>query len=838
MQSTVNYLWHTDDLLGQGATASVYKARNKKSGELVAVKVFNTASYLRPREVQVREFEVLRKLNHQNIVKLFAVEETGGSRQKVLVMEYCSSGSLLSVLESPENAFGLPEEEFLVVLRCVVAGMNHLRENGIVHRDIKPGNIMRLMGEEGQSIYKLTDFGAARELDDDEKFVSVYGTEEYLHPDMYERAVLRKPQQKTFGVTVDLWSIGVTLYHAATGSLPFVPFGGPRRNKEMMYRITTEKPAGAIAGTQRRENGPLEWSYTLPVTCRLSTGLQSQLVPILANILEVEQAKCWGFDQFFAETSDILQRVVVHVFSLSQAALHRVYIHAHNTVAIFLEAVYKQTSVAPQHQEYLFEGHVCVLEPSLSAQHITHTTASSPLTLFSMASETPKGLAFRDPAQDIPKFFPKVDLQADYSTAKSVLGAGYQALWLARALLAGQELMLRGLYWFVETLQVTCRRTLEVTRMALLFLSSSLGTERFSSVAGMPEMQELKRITELRSKLRALAEALSRCSHNITETQTSLSTLSSELMKNRDQVLADRSIQQIQCCLDKMNLIYKQFKKSRMRPGLGYNEEQIHKLDKVNFGHLAKRLLQVFQEKCVQKYQTSLVTHGKWMREVHETRNHLRMVSCSVAAFNTEAQGAQEGLGKLLDQLSHQLLQDRTKEAQVSAPPTAPHPSPALMDLVLHMQELCEEMKLLAFDLQDNNRIIEGAGPDAGGCPISSAYLSPGQQLGDVTSITFHCLSAGSSPAGPGVPGHLCQATAWAELCVSHRLRYGSSVPRACVAKAGRRWGRRDVNHSRRPAHPPPWVYRPSLLREQKRRPLGVPPGDWVRRPNFSLLSS
>lgn len=61
-----------------------------------------------------------------------------------------------------------------------VQGMNHLRENGVVHRDIKPGNIMRQVGEDGKSIYKLTDFGAARELEDDEKFVSIYGTEEYL----------------------------------------------------------------------------------------------------------------------------------------------------------------------------------------------------------------------------------------------------------------------------------------------------------------------------------------------------------------------------------------------------------------------------------------------------------------------------------------------------------------------------------------------------------------------------------------------------------------------------------------------------------------------------------
>lgn len=56
----------------------------------------------------------------------------------------------------------------------------------------------------------------------------------HQHPDMYERAVLRKEHQKKYGATVDLWSIGVTFYHAATGSLPFRPFEGPRRNKEVM----------------------------------------------------------------------------------------------------------------------------------------------------------------------------------------------------------------------------------------------------------------------------------------------------------------------------------------------------------------------------------------------------------------------------------------------------------------------------------------------------------------------------------------------------------------------------------------------------------------------------
>ena len=91
----------------------------QRSGETYAVKTFNHISHMRPLTVQMREFEVLQKLKHENIVRLLAIEEESGSGSKVLVMELCTGGSLYGMLDDPSNANGLEEREFIKVVKHV-----------------------------------------------------------------------------------------------------------------------------------------------------------------------------------------------------------------------------------------------------------------------------------------------------------------------------------------------------------------------------------------------------------------------------------------------------------------------------------------------------------------------------------------------------------------------------------------------------------------------------------------------------------------------------------------------------------------------------------------------
>ncbi|XP_074523004.1 inhibitor of nuclear factor kappa-B kinase subunit epsilon [Halichoeres trimaculatus] len=697
--STPNYLWSIQDVLGQGATASVYKARNKRSGELVAVKVFNAVSYHRPHEVQMREFEMLRKLNHSNIVRLFTVEELP-TKQKVLVMEFCSGGSLLSLLEEPENSFGLPETEFLTVLQCVVQGMNHLRENGVVHRDIKPGNIMRQVGEDGRSVYKLTDFGAARELEDDEKFVSIYGTEEYLHPDMYERAVLRKPHLKSYGVNVDLWSIGVTFYHAAAGSLPFIPFGGPRRNKPTMFKITTEKPMGAIAGVQRVADGPIEWSYNLPHSCQLSQGLTVQLVPVLAGILEADQERCWGFDQFFTATTDILQRQPVHLFSLQQAQAHCIYIHHYDTVSVFFEEVASQTGIGVQLQHLLYLGHDLPLEGNMKVVNLPSTSKAKPLILLSYGPEANSSLPFREP--ETPVIPSKFDAVADYNFSKVIVGVVHQYLRIIQLLHSHRELLLQGYYSYMMRLRRECGEAKHSIAMITVRLQSCLNVEHRLQTLGhhAPENQGSGDGSQ---KLQLVHQHLPIYASGIQEFQNRLDHLQIEQAKLAETLANDKSCQKMEMLLQKIKAINQHYRKDRLNGKLGYNDEQIHKFEKIHLSSHIKRVKSLFREDCVQKYKELLTSTRTWSSVLLEMQTRLQDFGSFSTGLLADLEMSNQRQNKALDRMLSNLQTGRA----------AQHPGVTTRDkdqMVSRMHHLKEEMEILVQELQFNNSVIESLG--------------------------------------------------------------------------------------------------------------------------------
>ncbi|XP_076033468.1 I-kappaB kinase epsilon isoform X2 [Oratosquilla oratoria] len=426
LRGSANYVWCTTSVLGKGATGAVFQGVNRHTGEPVAVKTFNQLSHMRPHEVQMREFEVLQKVNHENIVKLLAIEEEQEGRGRVIVMELCTGGSLFNILDDPENSYGLEESEFLLVLQHLAAGMKHLRDNNLVHRDLKPGNIMKFIDVDGSTIYKLTDFGAARELQDDQQFMSLYGTEEYLHPDMYERAVLRKPVGKTFGVRVDLWSIGVTLYHVATGQLPFRPYGG-RRNKETMYLITTEKAQGVISGVQTSENGPIEWSTDLPETCQLSLGLRKLVTPLLGGLLEVDPQKMWNFEKFFQEVTALLNRKVLHLFFVNKVQPLTIYMESNHKYEELQCLVCEQTDMSPVDQLVLYDNkHFTeIIDKDLEGRSYPSTTPHTPLVLFCKQNDDVTLTLPEVPAVKFTNFPASVSVEHDAATGKAFCSVGH-----------------------------------------------------------------------------------------------------------------------------------------------------------------------------------------------------------------------------------------------------------------------------------------------------------------------------------------------------------------------------------------------------------------------------
>ncbi|XP_039262579.2 serine/threonine-protein kinase TBK1-like [Styela clava] len=651
MKQTSKYVWSTNDVLGQGATGSVYRGRNKRTGEQYAIKVFNSFNYMaRPAEVRSREFEVLRKVDHRNIVRLFDVEEEISTKHSVIVMELCGAGSLFSMLDDPENMYGLSEDAFKIVLHDITAGMNHLREKGIVHRDLKPGNIMRTWADDGNPVYKLTDFGAARELDDNEQFVSLYGTEEYLHPDIYERAVLRKPAGKTFTASVDLWSMGVTLYHVATGQLPFRPYGGARRNKETMYKITTEKPSGVISGTQHTEAGQIEWSQELPKTCRLSLGFKAYFTPVLAGIMECDPHQIWTFEQYFSEVSGLLEKRVIDVFSVPSGALHKIYIPEGNTFASFQEKIAEQTDIRSSHQSLFLEGDVFEVETFQPVKEYPRTTRERPIILLSTNISDFQSIHIPHtckPPKDRQKH-PMTSLETDANFVKVCSSTLFDIRKSVDYLLLVQTLIRLGVKWFVSYLRSWVSRAQisanEINaKIECLKTSLEIFEEHYNRETALlrimgkmspspPEVNELKlffpQITEKNKQLRQLktefelvSEAIRGLERSIVQDKTPLRVFVDEGSQESDHL-----VEKMDVIANRSRDIYKAFKKHKHLKRLSSHEEQVHKFDKQQLNVICEKAVSLFTEKSVPGCKKMHKESNSWFTSMQEFQSQLRNV--------------------------------------------------------------------------------------------------------------------------------------------------------------------------------------------------------------------
>ncbi|MDO0926752.1 protein kinase [Streptomyces sp. TG1A-8] len=206
------------DLLGEGGMASVHLAYDAVLDRQVAIKTLHTELGREQafRERFRREAQAVAKLTHTNIVSVFDTgeDELDGLTTPYIVMEYVEGHPLGSVLDEDVHRHGaMPADKALRITADVLAALEISHEMGLVHRDIKPGNVM--MTKRG--VVKVMDFGIARAMQSGVTSMTqtgmVVGTPQYLSP---EQALGRGVDARS-----DLYSVGIMLFQLVTGRLPF-----------------------------------------------------------------------------------------------------------------------------------------------------------------------------------------------------------------------------------------------------------------------------------------------------------------------------------------------------------------------------------------------------------------------------------------------------------------------------------------------------------------------------------------------------------------------------------------------------------------------------------------
>ena len=211
--------------LGVGGMATVYLAEDSSLGRKVALKVM-AERYAEDGEFVERfrrEAQAAARLNHPNIIAVYDRGEADG--RPYIAMEYLQGRTLKQVIQKEGP---LPPERAIAVAMQVLSGLRYAHEHGVVHRDVKPHNV--LVGDDGR--IKVTDFGIAHAGDPQMTEVgSIVGTAQYLSPE--------QARGRSVGPQTDVYSLGVVLYEMLAGR---VPFEGDSSVAIAMQHVSDEPP--------------------------------------------------------------------------------------------------------------------------------------------------------------------------------------------------------------------------------------------------------------------------------------------------------------------------------------------------------------------------------------------------------------------------------------------------------------------------------------------------------------------------------------------------------------------------------------------------------------------
>ena len=196
------------EILGEGGMAFVYKARDTQLERFVAIKTLKPTYVNQETFVDrfKREAKTAANLNHPNIVQIF---DWGIEDEPYFVMEYIEGNTLTSIIAKNRT---ISLSDILFIGAQVSSGLHAAHQKGLVHRDIKPGNIM--ITPDGK--VKVTDFGIVslqNEESDITKTGSILGTASYISPE--------QAQGKPVSIESDLYSLGTVLYELIAGKAPF-----------------------------------------------------------------------------------------------------------------------------------------------------------------------------------------------------------------------------------------------------------------------------------------------------------------------------------------------------------------------------------------------------------------------------------------------------------------------------------------------------------------------------------------------------------------------------------------------------------------------------------------